>query len=132
MARNNKPRKISTAFEVVLSTLPSPQYYPVLSLIEVPLPMKSVGSVLSHFLDRIASDEEIALIFLKELWPQTVGKDLASKSRPLALRDKRLLLAVPSEIWVKELTQLRQMLVHAVNQYWDLRLIEKIDFEVRV
>jgi len=34
--------------------------------------MKSVGSVLSHFLDRIASDEDIALIFLSELWPQIV------------------------------------------------------------
>ncbi len=93
--------------------------------------MKSVGSVLSHFLDRIASDEEIALIFLSELWPQIVGKDLASKSRPLVLRDKRLLLSVPSQIWAKELTQLREMLVHAVNKHWDLSLIEKIDFEVR-
>ncbi len=93
--------------------------------------MKSVGSVLSQFLDRIASDEEIALIFLSELWPQIVGKDLASKSRPLALRDKRLILSVPSQIWAKELTQLREMMVHAVNKHWDLRLIEKIDFEVR-
>ena len=93
--------------------------------------MKSVGSVLSLFLDRIASDEEIALIFLNELWPQIVGKDLASKSRPLALKNQKLLMAVPSEIWVRELTQLRQMLVHAVNKYWNLRLIEKIDFEVR-
>jgi predicted nucleic acid-binding Zn ribbon protein len=93
--------------------------------------MKSVGSVLSHFLDRIASDEEIALIFLSELWPQIVGKDLASKSRPLALRDKRLLLSVPSEIWAKELAQLRKMLVHTVNKHWDLGLVESIDFEVR-
>jgi len=60
-----------------------------------------------------------------------VGKDLASKSRPLALRDKRLLLVVPSEIWATELKQLRKMLVHAVNKHWDLSLIEKIDFEVR-
>ncbi len=93
--------------------------------------MKSVGSVLSHFLDRIASDEEIALIFLSELWPQIVGKDLASKSRPLALRDRRLLLSVPSEIWAKELAQLRKMLVHTVNKHWDLGLVESIDFEVR-
>ncbi len=93
--------------------------------------MKSVGSVLSHFLDRIASDEEIALIFLSELWPQIVGMDLASKSRPLALRNKRLLLTVPSEIWATELKQLRKMLVHAVNKHWNLGLIEKIDFEVR-
>ena len=93
--------------------------------------MKSAGSILSHFLDRIASDEKIALIFLNELWPQIVGKDLASKSRPLALKDQELLLAVPSEVWVKELGQLGQMLVHAVNKYWNLRLIEKINFEVR-
>jgi predicted nucleic acid-binding Zn ribbon protein len=60
-----------------------------------------------------------------------VGTDLASKSRPLALRNKRLLLTVPSEIWAKELTQLREMLVDAVNTHWNLSLIEKIDFEVQ-
>lgn len=93
--------------------------------------MKSINTLLSHFIDKIASDEKVALIFLNELWPEMVGKDLASKSRPLALRDKRLLLAVPSEVWVEELTQLRQMLVRAVNKHWNLHLVEKIDFEVR-
>lgn len=92
--------------------------------------MKSINTLLSHFIDKIASDEKVALIFLDELWPQMVGEDLASKSRPRALRDKRLLLAVPSEVWVEELTQLRQMLVRAVNEYWNLQLIEKIEFEV--
>ena len=93
--------------------------------------MKSINTLLSRFIDKIASDEKVALIFLNELWPEMVGEELASKSRPLALRDKRLLLAVPSKVWVEELTQLREMLVGAVNKYWNLQLIEKIDFEVR-
>lgn len=94
--------------------------------------MDSLGSVLSDLLHRIASDDETKLIFLNELWPQIVGKNLAVRSRPLALNNQTLLLAVPSEIWEKELTQLRPMLIHAVNKYWNFHLVEKIDFEVRL
>ncbi|MDA2926177.1 DUF721 domain-containing protein [Acidobacteria bacterium AH-259-G07] len=94
--------------------------------------MKSLGSLLSNFLHSIASNEEITLIFLNELWPEIVGKDLALNSRPLALKDKKLILAVPSEIWKKELLALRHMLIKAINEYWKLRLVEKIGLEIRL
>ena len=63
--------------------------------------METLGSVFSDLLRRIASDEETALIFLNELWPQIVGKELAFRSCPVALRDKRLRIAVPSKTWKK-------------------------------
>ena len=93
--------------------------------------MESLDTLLANFLRRIASNEEITVIFLRELWPQIVGKDLASKSRPLTLKTKKLLLAVPSEIWQKELTELREMLLNAINRHWELPVVEEIDFVVR-
>ncbi len=93
--------------------------------------METLGSVFSDLLRRIASDEETALIFLNELWPQIVGKDLAFRSRPLALRNKRLRIAVPSKTWKKELMELHQMMIHAVNKYWNYDLVHTVECEVR-
>ncbi len=93
--------------------------------------MEDLGSVFSDLLRRIASDEETALIFLNELWPQIVGKDLAFRSCPLALKSKRLRIAVPSKIWKKELMELHQMMTHAVNKYWNCELVHTVEIEVR-
>ncbi len=93
--------------------------------------METLGSVFSNLLRRIASDEETALIFLNELWPQIVGKELAFRSCPVALRDKRLRIAVPSKTWKKELMELHQMMIHAVNKYWHCDLVHTVEFEVR-
>ncbi len=93
--------------------------------------MENLGSVFSDLLRRIASDEETALIFLNELWPQIVGKDLAFRSRPLALRNKRLRIAVPSKTWKKELMELHPMMIHAVNKYWNCDLVHTVEIEVR-
>ena len=93
--------------------------------------MENLGSVFSDLLRRIASDDETALIFLNELWPQVVGKDLALRSRPLALRNKRLRIAVGSKTWKKELMELHQMISHAVNKYWNCDLVHTVEFEVR-
>lgn len=93
--------------------------------------MENLGSVFSDLLGRIASDEETALIFLQELWPHIVGKDLALKSRPLSLKGKSLRVAVPSKTWKKELMELHQMMIDAVNKYWNCDLVHTIEFEVR-
>ncbi|MCZ6485630.1 MAG: DUF721 domain-containing protein [Acidobacteria bacterium] len=93
--------------------------------------METLGSVFSDLLRRIASDEETALIFLNELWPQIVGKELAFRSCPVALRDKRLRIAVPSKTWKKELMELHPMMIDAVNKYWHCDLVHTVKFEVR-
>ena len=93
--------------------------------------MQRLDSIFSHFLQKIASDEELALIFLSELWPQIVGEELAKKARPLELRKKELVLGVPSEVWRKQLEGLRQMLRQSVNDFWNFPLIERIQLRIR-
>ncbi len=92
--------------------------------------MDNLSTLLPDVLRRIASDSDIALIFLKELWPQIVGKEMAANSRPQNLRKKRLLVAVPSEVWEKELTGLESIFLNNINNYWRLSLVERIQFIV--
>jgi predicted nucleic acid-binding Zn ribbon protein len=92
--------------------------------------MKNLGAILPDFLRRIASDNDIALIFLTELWPQIVGKEMAANSRPLSLGRKKLRVTVPSEVWQSELTGLEATFVSNINNYWRLSLVERIQFTV--
>jgi predicted nucleic acid-binding Zn ribbon protein len=92
--------------------------------------MKNLSTFLPGFLRHIASDSGVALIFLQQLWPQIVGKELAANSRPLRLGKKKLLVAVPSEIWQNELTGLKPTFLSKINDYWQLSLVERITFTV--
>ncbi len=94
--------------------------------------MKGLGSLLSAFLTDVVKDHEVTLIFLKELWPQIVGKELARRSCPLALQGSTLRVAVQSEVWREELCDLHRMLVQSINDFWELPLVEKIEFENRL
>ena len=94
--------------------------------------MEGIGSFLPDFLSEIVSNDETTLIFLDELWPQIVGRDLALRCRPVRLARKRLVVAVPTEIWKNELMEMRQMLIQAINRFWKVRLVEKVEFEIRL
>ena len=93
--------------------------------------MKNLRTFLPGLLRRIASDNDIALIFLTELWPQIVGKETAANSRPLSLGKKKLLVEVPSEVWQTELAGLEATFLSNINNYWRLSLVERIQFTVK-
>ena len=92
--------------------------------------MKRLDSFFPDFLRSIASNEELTLIFLQELWPQLAGKELAEKTTPVALQNKSLVVTVPSEIWAKQLRELRQMLLRSINGFWDFPLLQSIRLRV--
>jgi hypothetical protein len=89
-----------------------------------------LASVPEQFLRSIGSDEDVAIIFLRELWPTIVGNELARSTEPLALLDKKLEVRVPSLVWAKQLSGLKGMLIHSINGFWSLRLVERIEWEV--
>ncbi|MEE8349698.1 MAG: DUF721 domain-containing protein [Acidobacteriota bacterium] len=92
--------------------------------------MESFNTFLPDFLRQSASDNDIAIIFLAELWPQIVGAEMAANSRPLSLNGKSLLVAVPSEVWKNELTEFETTFLNNINRYWRLSLVEHIKFTV--
>lgn len=93
--------------------------------------MESLMSrVPSRFLLTITGDEEVAVIFLKELWPHIVGEQLARNSEPRALVNRVLEVRVPSPVWVKQLESLRQMMIESINRFWGVTMVETIRLKV--
>ncbi|RPI22585.1 MAG: DUF721 domain-containing protein [Acidobacteria bacterium] len=92
--------------------------------------MKAVSSLLPGFLRQVAKDETAAFACLCEFWPRIVGQQLASRTSPLQLNRRHLILAVPSESWQDELAGMTAMLIESVNNFWQMRLIERISLKV--
>ena len=88
--------------------------------------MKPVGSLLGDFLKKVAEDEEVALIFMREMWPRIVGPSLAEQVRPVSLAKKTLVVSAPSESWQKEITRMRPLLVESINRFWAVKVVERI------
>ena len=88
--------------------------------------MKPVGSLLGGFLQKVAQDEEVALIFLREMWPRIVGPSLAGQVRPVSLAKKTLVVSAPSESWQKEIIRMRPLLIESINRFWSVELVERI------
>ncbi len=92
--------------------------------------MQRVDSFFPDFLRSIAANDELTLIFLKELWPQLAGRELAEKTMPVALRKKELVVTVPSEIWAKQLHELDKVFIQSINDFWDYPLLASIRLSV--
>ena len=56
--------------------------------------MRVVGPLFLPWLQEVIRDEEVAVIFLKEFWPQIVGDQLAKSTAPLQLRKRTLEIGV--------------------------------------
>jgi len=92
--------------------------------------MRPLGSLLGDFLRNFQDDADKTELFLRELWPDVVGPELARRTRPLALRCGRLEVGVPAAQWVRELEPFSQAIRDAVNQFWGTRMVLSVEFRV--
>ena len=74
-------------------------------------------------------DEEVAVIFLKEFWPQ-VGDRMAKSTAPLRLRKRTLEIGVAGHEWKRVLQDMAQPLMAKVNEFWSRPLAQRLDFQV--
>ncbi|MFQ5739253.1 MAG: DUF721 domain-containing protein [Acidobacteriota bacterium] len=88
--------------------------------------MQQLRAFLPATLRQLSSNEEAALIFIRELWPQIAGQDVARRTTPVALRRATLMLEVESEAWMNELVRYRGLLIRSVNNLWGRKLVRKI------
>ena len=92
--------------------------------------MKAVGPFFLPWVRDAIRDEEVAVIFLKEFWPQIVGDHLAKSTAPLRLRKRTLEIGVPTREWELALQEMKKPLMTKVNVFWDRSLVYSLDFRV--
>ena len=92
-------------------------------------PMRMMGPLFLPWLQEMIRDEEVAVIFLKEFWPQIVGDRLAASTAPLRLRKRTLEIGVSGHEWDRVLREMAQPLVANVNAFWNRSLLRRLDFQ---
>lgn len=93
--------------------------------------MKRIGTILPAILREMTQNEKTALVFIQELWPQMVGKDLSQKVFPASLESRTLTLDVCDGTWNAQLTHFRPLLRESINSFWEQNLVEQIEFRLR-
>ena len=93
-------------------------------------PMRVVGPLFLPWVQEVIRDEEVAVIFLKEFWPQIVGDRMAKSTAPLRLRKRTLEISVSGREWERVLQEMAQPLMSKVNEFWSRSLVYRLDFQV--
>lgn len=91
--------------------------------------MQSLSDALPQLLRSISKNEEAALLFLQELWPVIIGKQLARSATPIVLEQGVLVLCVTSTAWEKHLPEFENLILNSVNRFWGESFIERISVE---
>ena len=89
-----------------------------------------VGPLFLPWLQEVIRDEEVAVIFLKEFWPQIVGDRMAKSTAPLRLRKRTLVIGVSGREWERVLQGMARPLMSKVNEFWRRSLVRRLDFRV--
>ena len=92
--------------------------------------MRVVGPLFLPWVQEVIRDEEVAVIFLKEFWPQIVGEQLAGSTTPLCLRKRTLEIGVSGREWERVLQGMARPLMSKVNEFWNRSLAHRLDFQV--
>lgn len=92
--------------------------------------MRVVGSQFLTWVQEVTRDEEVAVIFLKEFWPQIVGDGLAKSTAPLRLRNRTLEIGVATRESELALQEMTKPLMVKVIQFWSRSLVYRLDFRV--
>ena len=92
--------------------------------------MRVVGPLFLPWLQEVLRDEEVAVIFLKEFWPQIVGDRLAASTAPVRLRNRTLEIGVSGHEWERVLREMARPLMAKVNEFWSRSMVQRLDFRV--
>ena len=91
--------------------------------------MRVVGPLFLPWLREVIRDEEVAVIFLKEFWPQIVGDRMAKSTAPLRLRNRTLEIGVSGRGWEREFQGMARPLMAKVIQFWNRSLVRRPAFQ---
>lgn len=92
--------------------------------------LQPIGEVLFSVLKRRGMASKIEENILFKLWPQAVGPQIASKTKPDSFKNGILFVKTVSSVWVQQLHFVRQDILDKFNQLSSKQTIKEIRFLV--
>lgn len=76
-----------------------------------------VGQILAKILRRSGLDQKLAKYQFIEFWPQIVGKVIAERAKPEAIRNRVLIVRVENASWAQELSFQKKIIQTRLNNF---------------
>lgn len=89
-----------------------------------------IGKLISPLLKTVKLDEQCRLGILEEKWAETVGKVLASHTRPGTLVNKVLAVYVDSSPWLSEIHRMQRELLAKIQKTFGATTIHSIRLQL--
>ena len=77
--------------------------------------LDSFGSILAGLAHRLGLESKLFEARLRRQWPDIVGEQIATHTRPDQIRFKKLTIFVHNTVWLQQLTFLKPVLLEKVN-----------------
>lgn len=88
--------------------------------------MYKVSGILERLIKQYGLEGKMAEYVIAEKWEDIVGKIIASHTRPVGIRHRRLQVLVDSPAWLQEISFYRRELIERVNRYMGKKIINQV------
>jgi predicted nucleic acid-binding Zn ribbon protein len=92
--------------------------------------MDNLIKTLPAILAASAASEEVAEAACLAAWKHIVGEGLVNHALPVQLQNKKLVVVVEDNIWVRQLEQMRGQLLFRLNSVLGQSLVKSIELRV--
>ncbi len=92
--------------------------------------MEDIFSALPKILRDAGEPEPLRGPLVFAAWKHIAGENLERNTAPLRLEEKRLVVAVPDEIWRRHLQHLSGQMIFKLNSLLSMEVVTFIDFRV--
>lgn len=90
--------------------------------------MKRLGDLLDNLLQEMGLASQIKARKYLALWQDVVGKKIGQYTRPLTIKDRKLVVEVSDSIWLHHLSLLKSKIVEDLNRSAGFSLLDDIQF----
>ena len=92
--------------------------------------MDAFLSTLPAVIEAIDASDEVRDAFVFAAWKSVAGGQVSDRTEPLAIEDKRLIVAVADKTWKRNLEVLASQLLFKLNTSLGKRLVDYIEFRI--
>ncbi len=87
---------------------------------------RRLRDVLQKVVARLGLERDVEDYRLWQAWDEVVGPDVARNAQPAALNGRRLVVTVRNNVWMQELSLLREELCRRLNQWMGRHVVSEI------
>lgn len=88
----------------------------------------SIGSEIDNLLSYYKLDDKMEELKILEVWKECVGEAIAKYSRPVGLKNNKLMVSAETAVWRYELSARKEDIIEKINKHLHKKEIKEIVF----